>query len=350
MIKATELRGKAVVALDTAHKIGEVDSLYIKPEEQKVVGIRVRSRQYNDRLAIAAPNIHSIGQDAVTITSNSLLQHPTRIPELAHVPALEQIEKARVVTESGKLLGQISDVYIDAENCEITKYELEGSFWENLTQNKHTFVARKGMQFGTNILVVPDEVEAQLGREPARAEAQQRPPAPPAQRSAATPPQPETRVEQATTTPEQGRTTQIPAQGAAPLPTGNEARRNELLDEQRRLQQRMEEDRRRLEELQVQTRQTLQPTQAQRPEQPPQYGGPPQPTGLYVPTERAETRPGLPEMPAEPAAQEPPPTSAAEQQRSEEERILEQRIAEERQRLEDPRAEEGQQPSPPSGT
>lgn len=358
MIEATELRGNAVVALDTAHKIGEVESLYLKPDEQKVVGIRVRSRQYNERLAISSSNIRSIGKDAVTITSSSLLQHPSRLPELAHVPDLEQIQGARVVTESGKLLGQIGNLYIDPDTCQITKYELEGSFWENLTQTKHTFVASKGMQFGTNILIVPDEVEAQLGREPARAgesqgQAMEAPPTPSPER--ATGAEPEAR------TPETGPTTQIPAQGPPPSPTGNEARRNELLDEQRRLQQRIEQDRRRLEELQAETRQTMRPGGPQESMQAPPYGPQPEATPQYVSPEGAEARAGLPEMPPEPAptarrpagpveATAPEAAPTTDQQTLDEEQSLKRRIADEQRRLEELRSEGIEGSEPPAGS
>lgn len=172
MIKATDLKGKAVVALDTAEKIGEVGGIYIRPEEKRIVGIRLRSPQFSDEMAISISSIRNIGEDAVTIPSASLLQHPSGVAELSGVPDFDQLRGARVVTESGKLLGNISNVYLDPETHEVDGYELGGGLWDTLTQNRPSFEAQRGMRFGKDILVVPDAVEGQLEGKSERAEEQ----------------------------------------------------------------------------------------------------------------------------------------------------------------------------------
>lgn len=78
------MRGKAFVELEAAHKIGEVDSICLKTDEQRMAGLWVRARQSNDRLALASPNMRSIGKEAIDTLANkppSVIHHFARTIE-----------------------------------------------------------------------------------------------------------------------------------------------------------------------------------------------------------------------------------------------------------------------------
>src|SRR5687768_1918860 len=74
MIRASEMRGRAVVDLDSAVKLGEVDDVALDPEGRRVAGLLVGRGQSllggggsPIETFVPASGIHAIGRDVVTV-------------------------------------------------------------------------------------------------------------------------------------------------------------------------------------------------------------------------------------------------------------------------------------------
>ncbi len=50
------------------------------------------------------------------------------------------------MTQSGKSLGKITNVYLDERDLRIVEYELSGDFWQTLSQEKPMFKPMEGMR------------------------------------------------------------------------------------------------------------------------------------------------------------------------------------------------------------
>ncbi|MCG3159576.1 MAG: hypothetical protein JMDDDDMK_00570 [Acidobacteria bacterium] len=108
---AKDFRGMVLLAADTGEKLGEVRDALIQPTEGRVIGIVVRSQGADDlRLRT---NDFFIGQDAVMTSRESFEHAGDHAREMAGgIRAVDEMVGANVVTEDGRLLGRISEVYI----------------------------------------------------------------------------------------------------------------------------------------------------------------------------------------------------------------------------------------------
>jgi uncharacterized protein YrrD len=198
-IKASELKGRAVVSLTQAEKIGSVVSVILDPAASRVAGLTVRTGILGGAKLLRASDIRSLGIDAVTIHDSSLLHDDaSEAPELKDLPTLDDMIEMKVISENGQLLGALGNVEIDSDQYQITRYELSGTFWDQLKHSNRTFDAVPGLRFGKQLLVVPDTIGAALqgasmlpvntAAEPRLPEAPQPdvPPAPPAAAERAT--------------------------------------------------------------------------------------------------------------------------------------------------------------------
>ena len=162
-IKASELKGRAVVSLTQAEKIGTVTSVILDPAASRVAGLTVRTGILGGAKLLRSSDIRSLGIDAVTIHDSSLLHDDTsEVPELKDLPTLDDMIEMKVISESGQLLGTLGNVEIDADQYQITRYELSGTLWDQLKHSNRTFAAVPGLRFGKQLLVVPDSIGAAL--------------------------------------------------------------------------------------------------------------------------------------------------------------------------------------------
>ena len=70
--KWTDIRGLAVVALDTGLKVGTVDDFYFETESNAVRGLRVKTGLSGYK-ALPSNGISSIGRDAITAENQEMV-------------------------------------------------------------------------------------------------------------------------------------------------------------------------------------------------------------------------------------------------------------------------------------
>jgi uncharacterized protein YrrD len=191
-IKASELKGRAVVSLTQAEKIGTVASVILDPAASRVAGLTVRTGILGGPKILRSSDIRSLGIDAVTIHDSSLLHDDTgEVPELKDLPTLDDMIEMKIISESGQLLGTLGNVEIDPDQYQITRYELSGTLWDQLKHSNRTFDAVPGLRFGKQLLVVPDTIGVALqgaSTLPADTAVELPLPAPPPPSAAAPPP------------------------------------------------------------------------------------------------------------------------------------------------------------------
>src|SRR5436309_488109 len=68
-MKASELRGRAIVSLAEAQKLGEVDDVLLAPGQSRVAGLRIKHGLFGPTQYLPSGDIYSVGPDAITIQS-----------------------------------------------------------------------------------------------------------------------------------------------------------------------------------------------------------------------------------------------------------------------------------------
>ncbi len=160
-MRFSELKGRAVVSLDDATKIGEVEDLMVDPVSLHVVSLRVHAGHFKAPLTIPAGDVQSVGADAVTLTTNSTLAGapspdtdtgPDSAASAAPAVELTSVLGTKVVTDAGTLVGRLSDVVLDWSQLAITGYEVhEGG----LFAKAQVFAASPDVHWGDKIITIP---------------------------------------------------------------------------------------------------------------------------------------------------------------------------------------------------
>ncbi len=160
-MKATELLGMPVVSITGAEKLGDVQGLVLNPDAQHVVGVRIRLLPEGVVKTVSASDAR-VGHDAVTIKDPRSVGEE-ELTEVEGTVDLATLMGTKVLTHGGNLMGHIEDVEIDA-NLIITGYQIGKGALSDLFGGRSSLPAAQGMHYVKEMLMVPDEVVAELER------------------------------------------------------------------------------------------------------------------------------------------------------------------------------------------
>jgi uncharacterized protein YrrD len=170
MIRATDLRDRAVVDLGTGARIGVVDELVVDPAGRRVAGLIVTSGRgllgRGPRRTIPASAVHALGGDAITVRLAAATD--AAIESVADLPLLAHVVGRKVLTQGGQLLGTIEDVLIQPPDGLIVGYALADQGAGGLAalldagrRDARRYIrADVELLVGRDVVVVPDDAVA----------------------------------------------------------------------------------------------------------------------------------------------------------------------------------------------
>jgi uncharacterized protein YrrD len=155
------LIGRTVLSRSTANKIGQIHDLIVDPVKGELAGLSVQMPDESLRL-IAYREIYSFGPDAVMINSDESAI-PVQDSLLRASPlAKHNLIGVKVITEGGKLLGQVAHVYIHLAETSLFVYEVRSSLLDKLLGHTLYFPASWGCALSedaTRLVVSNDAAE-----------------------------------------------------------------------------------------------------------------------------------------------------------------------------------------------
>ena len=114
---------------------------------------------------IPAASINTIGEDAITFSSEDVLHNESDDARRATLLTGESLHKYRVMSAGGTLVGTLGDVLLDTSapnGPRVAAFELSGGLREQLSRKYPTFSAAQVVSYGHDVLVIPDEVAQSL--------------------------------------------------------------------------------------------------------------------------------------------------------------------------------------------
>jgi uncharacterized protein YrrD len=152
------LIGMIVLARETANKLGQINDLIVDLAKGELRGLSVQMPDQSLRL-IDYQEIYSFGPDAVMVNSDSSAV-PVGASALKAAPlAKHTLMGANVVTEGGKLLGHIANIYIHLAQESLLFYEVRSSLLDKLLGHTLYFPAPWAIALsedGTRLVVADD--------------------------------------------------------------------------------------------------------------------------------------------------------------------------------------------------
>jgi uncharacterized protein YrrD len=174
-MKFSELKGRPVINLEDASKIGEVEDLIIEPGSHRIVAAKVRTGMFHAAQIIPVADVKNVGADAVTVsvsdspgnspadTADPVIQSETGLPGTGgkapenSQPTIEitSILGNKVVTDAGTMAGELRDVLFDWSNLTITGYEVhEGGLFGKAQE----FAATPEVRYGDKLITIPAQL------------------------------------------------------------------------------------------------------------------------------------------------------------------------------------------------
>lgn len=160
-MKASDLKGRAVVTLSDAAKVGQIDDILFDADLRRVLGIRIKRGTFGKTEAVTRTNVSAVGVDAVTLPSPDVINDEGRHVELQGASSLAQAQRTKVVTEGGRLLGTIGELTLDDEAQTVVAYTLAVPLLDRLRHREPTFEASLVVRLGEGgIMIVSEAVGA----------------------------------------------------------------------------------------------------------------------------------------------------------------------------------------------
>jgi uncharacterized protein YrrD len=155
------LIGRTVLSRSTANKIGQTHDLIVDPTKGELTGLSVQLPDESLRL-VDCKEIYSFGPDAVMINSDESAVPVQDSPLKASPLAKNNLVGVKVITEGGKLLGQVAHVYIHLAETSLFVYEVRSSLLDKLLGHTLYFPASWGCALSedaTRLVVSNDAAE-----------------------------------------------------------------------------------------------------------------------------------------------------------------------------------------------
>lgn len=152
-----DLHEIAVVDVRDGKKLGTVDEVVISPDNGRLLGfVMQRGGLFsNDEAVVEMEDVRAIGADAVTVEGDEVVHNPDAAGE-----AFREARKGdrsmvgrKVVTQSGSVAGQVSDVVINEEQRRVTALLIGGG----LLEKGDALPAGRIVSVGPDLIVIRDE-------------------------------------------------------------------------------------------------------------------------------------------------------------------------------------------------
>jgi uncharacterized protein YrrD len=152
------LIGRTVLSRSSANKLGQIHDLIVDPVKGELAGLVLRKLD-ESLWCVGYDEVYGFGPDAVMIKADESAV-PAQDSPLKILPlAKNNLIGVNVVTEGGKLLGQIAKIYIHLGETLLLIYEVRSSLLDKLLGHTLYFPATQGRAISEDFtrIVVTDE-------------------------------------------------------------------------------------------------------------------------------------------------------------------------------------------------
>jgi len=149
---------KPIISRATGNKLGRVHDLIIDPIKGVLLGLSTQLLDGSTSVTDYG-DIYSVGPDAVMVNNDDSVKFEQDSTFSGAPLAKKNIAGAKIITDGGKLLGQVANVYVHTAAPPLVIYEVRESLLDKLL-GRALFIpasAGRAVSEGTERIVVPDD-------------------------------------------------------------------------------------------------------------------------------------------------------------------------------------------------
>jgi len=159
MLKASELKGRAVVALSDGATLGYVDDVLFDASYRRVLGVRVKKGMLGHGMVVPRAVVVTVRPEAVTVPGPDTLITDNQGAEAAAAVTLSQTRGTKVVSKGGARVGTIMNIEMDDQAHVVTGYHLSVPGRHHLGRQERLMGAGQVLRVGEGgVMIVPDAV------------------------------------------------------------------------------------------------------------------------------------------------------------------------------------------------
>jgi uncharacterized protein YrrD len=159
MRKVSELVGQPIVSAASGERVGKVSDVLLDAETRHVVGLVVAGGLFTSEQVLPYKNVQTLGKDAVIARSTTGVVGPKGWREQAAAATRSStLNHKRVLTTSGRALGEVHDVFLDDAGT-VEAFEITGG---GLMRRRSILPRAGGVTVGSDALLVSDETAAAM--------------------------------------------------------------------------------------------------------------------------------------------------------------------------------------------
>jgi len=164
MRKGKNVIGQSVVSFDEGRKIDSVKDLLIGEMNDAIVALLVdEGGLMSSSRVVPIESVQSFGRDAVVITTAQSAVSASSDPEVkAIMNRKEQLLGKRVLTDTGDLLGSISDLYFEEGTGRIQGFEVSGGMLGDIARGSSYLAVDEIERLGPDVIFVRPQIGENL--------------------------------------------------------------------------------------------------------------------------------------------------------------------------------------------
>jgi uncharacterized protein YrrD len=164
MRKGKNVVGQSVVTFDEGRKIDSVKDLLIGESNDSIVALLVdEGGVMSSSRVVPIGAVQSFGRDTVVITSAQFVTSASSDPEVkAIMNRKEHLLGKRVLTDTGDLMGSISDVYFEESTGRIQGFEVSGGMLGDIARGTSYLAVDEIERLGPDVIFVRPETGENL--------------------------------------------------------------------------------------------------------------------------------------------------------------------------------------------
>lgn len=161
MLKLHEtLLNVGVLSLRTGGRIGTATKLIVNPNNLKIVGWYVNDRFSSEDLILLADDVRDISPKGIIINDHEVLSEPEELIRLKEVLEIDyDIIGKKVVSESGKKYGKVSDYSIETNGLIIKKIYAARSILKDFSGGNLSIDRNQIIEITRSKVVISDPTE-----------------------------------------------------------------------------------------------------------------------------------------------------------------------------------------------
>ena len=126
-----------------------------------MIGFRVKKGLLSHTEALPRDRVQAVGADALTIAGAEAINEEARYPEMSSAKSLGDVHGTKVVTESGSMVGTVSELEVDDLAQTVLTYSLQGSLLDKLRGEHAAIQPGEVLRLGQGGIMIVTDAAAQ---------------------------------------------------------------------------------------------------------------------------------------------------------------------------------------------